>query len=204
MYKLTSILIVLVILVSCSTPKDEENTNNKAEKEYKAEEKKQQVEGDIPEPTPEPEIEVIKTADKADNSVLFSKFLADLSSETFQIETTELNTKKSYKDCDRNVFLNMEGQGIRKYYVKRQEEKPKNYYPDFIVWVYEFENEGKAINVEKRILAALMSKGRLCEGKDPTNIVRNKNEVFQLQTRAEMFRGYINDFGEKLKNYSSE
>lgn len=31
--------------------------------------------------------------------------------------------------------------------------------------------------------------------------VKNKKEIFELSTRAEMFRGYIEDFAQMLESY---
>lgn len=49
--------------------------------------------------------------------------------------------------------------------------------------------------------AALNSAGKYCNGKAPMIAVKNKKEIFELSTRAEMFRGYIEDFAQMLESY---
>ena len=195
MKKLFRIAIIMIIMVSCNESKQE--GNGVTEISEKVIEEK--IYWDLP--NSETEIEVVNTVDKKDNRELFSKFKADLREGYFKIEKTELNSGMSYNDCNKNIILNIKGEGIRKYYIKRQKDKPKHYYPDFVLWVYEFENEEQAKEVENKIVAALKSGNRFCNGKSPEFITRNGNEVFQLSTRAEMFRGYISEYGKKLKNY---
>lgn len=158
---------------------------------------------DVDMPNSKAKEEIIHTENEENNEALFSKFRSDLESKKFAIEQSDMNEKHggSYSNCEKNLILNIKGQGIRWYYIKRKEAKPKNYYPDFSLRVYEFKNENEAkLNFDK-INLALKSNGRFCNGKSPIVIVRNRNEVFELSTRAEMFRGYIKDFANKLENY---
>ncbi len=175
------ILIILLVTVSCKESKNR--------KEY----------WDIP--NSKTKTEIIYTVDKQGDNKLFSKFNADIKQEKFKIENIEMNSEMSYNDCIRNVILTIKGQGIRKYYIKRQEAKPKNFYPDFILWVYEFDNEEQAQKVKNLINDALKSGSGFCNGKDPKLITKNGNKVFYLSTRAEMFRSYIINFGKKIENY---
>lgn len=189
------IVIVMIIIVSCSESKlERKNLTENSEKVIE-----EKIYWDLP--NSETKTEVVNTVDKQDNKTLFFKFKADLKRGYFKIENTELNSGMSYNDCNQNIILSVKGKGIRKYYIKRQKDKPKNYYPDFVLWVYEFENEGQAKEIENKIVLALKSGNSFCNGKSPEFITRNGSEVFQLSTRAEMFRGYINEYGKKLKNY---
>lgn len=147
--------------------------------------------------------EVIQTQNVEDNHVLFSKLNLDLGLEKFVIENQKSDSVYNlrYFDCDRNVNILVKGEGVRWYYIKRTEAKPKNYFPDFVLYVLEFNNENEAkLNYDK-ISLALISSGRFCNGKGPKDLVMNTSEVFYLTSRAEMFRGYIDDFVQKIKNY---
>ncbi len=146
--------------------------------------------------------EILNTNKSINDSVLIEKLLKDFSKVKFKIETTEVIGTNSYANCNDNLILKIEGRGIKQYYVKRTEAKPKNYYPDFIMFIYEFENEDSAINAENEIIKAYKSGNGYCNGKGPFYIIRYKNQIIDLRTRAEMFRGYIMDIAEKIKNYS--
>ncbi|MFZ4058173.1 MAG: hypothetical protein ACOYKE_08525, partial [Ferruginibacter sp.] len=53
----------------------------------------------------------------------------------------------------------------------------------------------------EQLNTALHSAGRFCNGKAPDKLVLKQNQIFHLGTRAEMFRGYIEQYGEWIKNY---
>lgn len=154
-------------------------------------------------PNSETKKEIIITENEEDNELLFSKFSLDLKSEKFAIEDSEVSEKHGGFYCNyvENTTIHVKGQGIRWYYVKRTEAKPKNYYPDFELIVYEFKNENEAKIIFDKINSALNTRRRFCNLIEVSIVVINKNEIFTLSTRAEMFRGYINDFGKKLENY---
>jgi hypothetical protein len=137
------------------------------------------------------------------NEEIFSQFISDLANETFAIEDEQSDnvSHSGYKDCKRQVHINMAGQGIRCYYIKRKEPKPNQYYPDFVLHVYAFKNKTDAAYNYGIIKAALSSFGRNCNGKSPHALVLKHNEIFVFSTRAEMFRTYINNFAEIIRNY---
>jgi hypothetical protein len=154
-------------------------------------------------PNSETKKEIIITENEEDNEIPFSKFILDLKSEKFVIEDSEVSAKHEGFYCNyiENTTLTIKGQGIRWYSIKRTEAKPKNYYPDFVLIVYEFKNENEAKIIFDKINSALNTRRRFCNLIEVRNVVINKNEIFTLITRAEMFRGYINDFAERLENY---
>lgn len=137
------------------------------------------------------------------NKEIFSLFLSDLANEKFDIEDEQSDniSHAGYKDCKRQVHINIAGQGIRRYYIKRKEPKPNQYYPDFVLHVYAFKNKTDAAYNYGIIEAALSSFGRYCNGKSPHALVLKHNEIFAFSTRAEMFRTYINNFAENIRNY---
>lgn len=147
--------------------------------------------------------EEIKTINVKDNKVLFSRFQSDLKEEKFVIKEMKFtdNEKSGFSNCESNTIYSIKGEGIRWYYIKRSEAKPENYYPDFTLYVYEFKTEEEAKKNYTLIKEALKSRGEFCNGKQPTIVVRNSNEIFSFSTRAEMFRNYIENFAGKIENY---
>ena len=146
--------------------------------------------------------EKIQTTNMPNNEELFSYFESELAAQKFLIEDSETNTDYSVYDGTRNVDVHITGEGVRWYYIKRTEKTQGNYRPDFTLYVFEFKNEAKAKNCLKKINAALHSDAMEYNGKGPQTITMYENEVFFFSSRAEAFRGYINDFAEKIENYS--
>ena len=111
----------------------------------------------------------------------------------FKIESEKDKGVNYYANCKDNLKLIIKGDGIKYYYVKRTEAKPKNYYPDFSMSIYEFKTIVEAIGVEKELNQAL------CNRKSIEYIVRYKNKIIHLETRAEMFRGYIKKYADEIQ-----
>jgi len=97
----------------------------------------------------------------------------------------------------------IDGKGIREYFArsKKPEKGTKDFYPDFVIWVYEFPTNDIAKQNYDILEEAFNSAGRFCNGKAPEKLIFNGNEVFHLRTRAEMFRTYTDKYGEIIKNY---
>lgn len=151
-------------------------------------------------PNLETKVDIIKTTKNGVNASLLSKFKIDLKKDKFKIKTLKVLENTSYNNCDDNIEIQLKGTGITSYYVKRIEAKPEKYYPDFVLIVQEFENEIEANIGYAKIKKALYSYG-FCNGKEPRKLLIKENTVFCFSTRAEMFRGYINDFAKKIEKY---
>lgn len=188
-----SLLVILHFIVSCNNPKVEnkkitELTNNTYQWNS---------------PDENATISLINTKTAIDDNDLISKLEPEFKKDKFKIEKIEFMEENTYDNCDDNLILKITGKGIKKYYVKRQEAKPKNHYPDFVLWIYEFETEGETIAVEKEIRKAFDSGNSFCNGKSPEYIVRYKNKIIHLGTRAEMFRDYVKTYAEKIKQFNN-
>jgi len=77
----------------------------------------------------------------------------------------------------------------------------KNHYPDFLIQVYEFQfNEIAQQNFEI-LKEALNSAKEFWNGKSPEKIIINRNEIFHLGTRANIFSTYTEKHGDIIKNF---
>lgn len=136
-----------------------------------------------------------------DNAPLFDALKAELEKNNFKIEELKQNNGAGFDNCEENTIISMKGKGIRSYFA-RSSKPAKNtvdYFPDFHLDVFEFPNEKIAREKFEIMDKALQSDGRFCNGKAPQILVMNKNEVFLLATRAEMFRGYIEDYAKFIE-----
>lgn len=67
----------------------------------------------------------------------------------FKVEIFELRKPESvgpygFYNGDENTYLVFENTLVRIYHFKRNEPIPENYYPDFVMTVFEFESESNA------------------------------------------------------------
>jgi len=143
--------------------------------------------------------EILKSNKSINDTGLISILQPYLDKQKFKIEDIKLLKSKSYKNCKDNIIITIAGNGIKQYYVKRTETKPENYYPDFTMRVYQFENNTTATNAKNKLLKAFESANGYCNGKEPNYIIIHKNKMIHLTTRAEMFRGYLIDIKENIK-----
>lgn len=131
-----------------------------------------------------------------------SDLQTDLETEKFAIENTEKESSYSEFDGDRKVNVVLRGKGITKYYVKRQEAKPKGYYPDFVLYVFELKDKKAAAECFSKLTMARFSPGLGEERiKDVDVMTQNGNQIYILSTRGEIFRPYITDFAKRLNKY---
>ena len=131
----------------------------------------------------------------------FKKFKADLAQEKFAIESVK--TERSYRKYDGNKknYVSIKGL-VTRYYIKRQEAQPANYYPDFVMYVIDLNDKKQAGYCFSDLTMATFSPGKGEERiKDIETMTQNGNRVFILTTRAEMFRNYINTFIHKINKY---
>lgn len=180
MKKLLLLLVIFLLFVSCNDPKEK-----KLNWDY---------------PDENAEIKTFNTK-AIDDKELISRLEEDFRKGKFKIESKEDKREESFSNCNDNLILKIKGNGIRRYYVKRTEAKPKNYYPDFMIFIYEFDSEAEAEDVEEEIREAFYSGNGFCNGKGHDYLVRYKNKVVQLATRAHMFMDYTKEYAEKIKSY---
>lgn len=145
----------------------------------------------------------IETKNMPDQVELLNSLKAKLEENEFNIEEQEVTFLPGFSNCEDNTTIQMEGKGIRSYFARsrKPEKNTEDFYPDFTIQVFEFPSEQIAQEKFEIMNKALHSDGRFCNGKAPQILVINKNEVFQFLTRAEMFRGYINEYSEFVQNY---
>jgi hypothetical protein len=136
-----------------------------------------------------------------DNLELFTKLKTELEKNDFKIKELERNNGAGFLNCKENTIISMKGSGIRSYFARssKPEKNTVDFFPDFNLQVFEFPNEKIALEKFELMDKALHSGGRFCNGKAPQILAMNKNEVFLLGTRAEMFRGYINDYAKFME-----
>lgn len=146
--------------------------------------------------------DTIKTQNIDDNTKLIIYLNGELKKSGFSFEPREKHSI-SYNNCEENSIKIIAGDGIREYFARsnKPEKGTKDFYPDFVIRVYEFNSETEAETNFKKLSGALYSKGKHCNGKAPENLVINGREVYGLSTRAEMFRSYIEKYSKIIRNY---
>ncbi len=182
-YKFLLILSINTILVACVNNSNEENL------------------GDMP--NSETKRISIETKNMPNQLELLNSLKAKLEENEFNIEEQEAKGGSSFTNCEDNTTIQMEGKGIRSYFARSRKpaQNTEDFYPDFTIQVFEFPNEQIAKQKFEIMNKALQSKGDFCNGKAPQILVINKNEVFQFSSRAELFRGYINEFSEFVQKF---
>lgn len=133
----------------------------------------------------------IKTDDLDGDVALMQGLNSFFKQQKFKIVDVVSDDVWSYNDCQNNMQLRIEGSGVTRYYIKRTEAKPKNYYPDYVMWVMQFADPNQAQQVEQQIRAAKRSGQGFCNGKNAEYFVRDGRNVIHLSTRAHMFIDYI-------------
>ncbi|MGG5207308.1 hypothetical protein ACQWU4_00070 [Chryseobacterium sp. MIQD13] len=146
--------------------------------------------------------DTVYTQNTADNMKLITNLKTKLEKAGFSFELQKAD-RISYNNCEENSIKIIGGDGIRKYFARssKPEKGTKDFYPDFVIRVYEFSSKAEAEENFKELDKALYSRGKHCNGKAPEKLVINGNEIFHLSTRAEMFRTYMEKYGEMIKNY---
>ena len=146
--------------------------------------------------------ETIEANNINENEVLINAFQAQLLKDHFELFESESGKTWSENDCNLNKIIKVKGEGLRIYTAKsKMGIGPKqNIFPDFTLLVFGFDDEQQAIQHFQTLNSAVSSNG-FCNGKSPEKIIRQGQEVFYFTTRAEMFRGYINQYAEFIENY---
>ena len=185
-------ILLLLLLVSCNDDLNgRHKTNDKANEQLTM--------GDMP--NEHSKYDTIYTVNSVDNIKLINELKEKLEKADFSFAEQTAPSAHTYYDCEENKVNKILGNGIRKYFArsKKPEKGTKNYYPDFMIWVYEFPSKDIAKKNYEILEKAQNSAGRFCNGKSPVKLILNGNEVFHLGTRAEMFRTYIEKYGEIIK-----
>ncbi|WP_282788120.1 hypothetical protein [Flavobacterium croceum] len=194
MKKYLSYLIVFLLITSCNESlKSKTNKNDTDIENFSMEEM----------PNKNTKYDTIYTVNSTDNIKLIYELKTKLEKADFTFEERKNRGGFSYNNCEENSVKLIRGNGIREYFArsKKPEKGTKDFYPDFIILVYEFPTNAIAKQNYEILNKALNSGGRFCNGKSPEKLVFNRNEVFYLGTRAEMFRTYTEKYGEIIKNY---
>ncbi len=152
--------------------------------------------GDLP--NEETDYIYIQTQNVDDNLKVLTALEKHLSKQGFDLEVKK-PVVSSFDNCDDNTIVALKGAGRRAYYARKKKPLEGYFYPDFILEVYEFSDNKSASEALKHMKNALYSRNYFCNGKDPHRLFQNSNEIYYLSTRAEMFRGYINDSGKVLE-----
>lgn len=187
-------LIVFLSIISCN-----ENLKSKTNKNDKAIENLSM--GEMP--NENTKYDTIYTVNSANNIKIINELKIKLEKADFTFEERKNRGGFPYNNCEENSVKLIDGNGIREYFArsKKPEKGKKDFYPDFIILVYEFPTNDIAKQNYEILNKALNSAGRFCNGKSPEKLVFNKNEILHLGTRAEMFRTYTEKYGEIIKNY---
>lgn len=188
MKNLLTLFILLQIISSCNEPKPQKEEKPEPEaytwRDY---------------PNKDTKSMIIYTGATVDDKDLITQLEKDFKKDKFKLEIGKSGLENSFDNCKDNVTIYLKGKGNKNYYVKRTEAKPKNYYPDFSMSIYEFETTEQAIIDYTEIQKAFGPGNGFCHGKQPEYIVRYKNKIIHLDTRAEMFRDYIKKYADKIE-----
>lgn len=149
----------------------------------------QQVQKKVPQ-------EIYTSLDKPIDQEWLSKLKADLKTKKFAVEKTDTETAMSQISDKRELIIS--GKAIRHFYIKRQEAEPENYYPDFSLYIFELKSEQEAKEFLEKWIET--SRNSALEKISVETSARNGSRVFFLETRAEMFRPYIDHFKKKLES----
>jgi hypothetical protein len=145
--------------------------------------------------------ESIQTIESPNISKLIDQLKIDLAKDKFKIEVLDNKLSQTYSNCEENKIIKFEGAGMKSFYIKREEAKPKNYYPDFMLYIYALADESKAEAIDTEISKALQTDNGFCNGKSKLIVHHNKNLLIVLGTRADMFMNYIYTYGTFAKDY---
>lgn len=129
-------------------------------------------------------------------------FRARLLKDKFQLSQRKIDQAWSTNDCHLNRIIRVTGQGVASYRASSRVGigENKDYFPDFDLIVMNFETIQKA-DQHFKTLAEPINSHEFCNGKSPEKLVKNGDLIFYFTTRAEMFRGYINQYAEIVKAY---
>ncbi len=128
---------------------------------------------------------------------LINTFRAQLLKDHFQLSKNTGDQAWSTNDCHLNQIIRVTGPGIHAYRASSRVGigQKKDYFPDFYMTVFSFKTVQEA-DQHFKTLAVPVNSQEFCNGKSPERLVKNGRFIFYFATRAEMFRGYINQYVE--------
>lgn len=202
MHKRLILSTLILSLVACTEP--ETNKTEQQKNQFTSTENKSNYQGltfeDIP--NQDTTYETIEANNIDENEILMNALQTELLKNKFELFESESGKTWSENDCNLNKIIKVKGEGLRVYTAESKQGigPKKNYFPDFTLLVFGFDDEQQAKQHFKTLASAVNSQG-FCNGKAPEKIVRNGSEIFYFATRAEMFRGYIEQYAEFIQDY---
>lgn len=147
------------------------------------------------------EIELVAPAQKPQElQQLFTKLKKD----KFVIEQVDGTGTLRFSNCETEENFDFSGTGVQSYYARSPIAIPDNIYPDFHLYVLNFETPDVARNYADQILFATRnqqwSDGECVYNKIPWKVVRNERNVYLLTARAEVLRMYVDRYGDFLQD----
>ena len=134
------------------------------------------------------------------------KFMYDfeqkLAKNHFKLSKKSEDRTWSTNDCERNQIIKITGFGVYHYAASSQVGigQNKDYYPDFNMTILSFDTEQEAIQQFKG-LASSVNYQQFCNGKSPEKMLQKGRYIIYLNTRAELFRTYINRYADFIEQY---
>ncbi len=145
----------------------------------------------------------IKLRPVQSDSPVISKLRNELKNKQFTLKLTNPSNKLSFINCEKQEQITFDH--VVTFFARRSfPEKGGNFYPDFNFYVLEFDNELLAKEMFEKLqkmksgFSSEPSNFKECAaevfGKAPYTFVRTGKQIFYFDTRAEAFRGYINQY----------
>ncbi len=194
MKKYVIYILVIFLLTACKgNTGSSKDTNGRSKENLSGENR----------PDKNTEYDTLYTVNAAGNTQLLQELKTKLEAAGFTFEERKGQREFSYNNCEENRVKLIRGAGVRIFFARSKQpvKGTKDYYPDFMIRVYEFSTNALAKQSYAVIENALNSSGQLCKMKVPGKLVMNGKDVFHLVTRAEMFRTYTDQYGEIIQNY---
>ena len=140
-------------------------------------------------------------------SPVMIKLRDELKKKQFALKTTNLSDKLSFINCEKQEQITFDH--VVTFFARRSfPEKGSTLYPDFKFYVLEFDNELTAKEIFEKLKSMKSSFShesdsfKECEaellGKAPYVFAQNGKQVFYFNSRAEAFRGYINQYSQLI------
>lgn len=109
----------------------------------------------------------------------------------------------SFYNENSKQYYSFNGSGLKSFKFKSKTPINGHYYPDFSVIILPFDSKNEAEKYSKLLQKQLFCNRTIdqCELiKTPYTLITNGHFVFILNTRAEMFRGYIEKYAKVLQD----
>jgi hypothetical protein len=148
----------------------------------------------------------LKTVDLSDDGILLNSLEQKLHKDHFNFTKKNKGGDISFRNCDNNTIINVEGNGILSYYAEStvaEKGSMKNTYADFSLSIFTFENEKAAAENHKMLEMALTtsSSDAYCNYKAPTTLLHRDNKIYYFVTRANMFETHTVKYANYIKNF---